>query len=344
MSIIAPIRDIRIAIVGCGPVVAQRYIPSLKKLKWIPTALFDTSAERRRPIAAMLGTRPVEADHPSSALDSFDAAIVEAPLALHAERCVELLQAGKHVLVEKPMATTGAACAEINRAAIEGRARIAVALMRRYAPGARWLKEAIDASALGRLKRFVMREGYDNWPLLTECMWRRQNAGGGALSDAGAHALDQIMWWFGAPSAVEYWDDVDGDDGVEANCLVRMGWPSGLEGEIELSRSRLLSNRLTIETEKGALSLATSGNLIESPGEAIGDGSSRMVTPRFKTINWSDLFQEQLVQFRAYAAGQPAIVVTGEEAAQSVDLIQRCYAARRPLDLPWIQYSVRKHA
>jgi len=123
-----------------------------------------------------------------------------------------------------------------------------------------------------------------------------------------------------------------------------MSWPSGLEGEIELSRSRLLSNRLRIETEKGALSLAMSGNLIKSPGEAIGDGSNRMVTPRFKTINWSDLFQEQLVQFRAYAAWQPAIVVTGEEAAQSVDLIQRCYAARRPLDLPWIQYSARKRA
>jgi predicted dehydrogenase len=330
--------------VGCGPVVSQRYIPSLKKLKWIPTAVFDPSTERRRSVAASLGNRPVEAERAGLALDAFDAAIVEAPLAQHAELCVELLRAGKHVLVEKPMALTGAACADINRAAVEGNARIAVALMRRYAPAARWLKQGIDASAFGRVTRFVLREGYDNWPLLTESLWLRENSGGGALSDAGAHALDQVLWWFGAPATVEYFDDADGDDGVEANCLVRMRWLSGLEGEIELSRSRCLSNRVTIETERGQLSLTTSGNLIKNSSNSAAAGASPIAAPAFKTINWTELFQEQLVQFRAFAAGQPATVVAGEEAAQSVQLIQQCYAVRRPLDLPWIHYSERQRA
>ncbi len=306
--------------------------------------MFDASPERRRSVAALLGTRPIEAERASLALDAFDAAIVEAPLAQHAELCSELLRAGKHVLVEKPMALTGAACAEVNRAAAQGNARIAVALMRRYAPAARWLKEGFDASAFGRVTRFVLREGYDQWPLLTESLWSRHDAGGGALSDAGAHALDQILWWFGAPGTFEYFDDVDGDDGVEANCLVRMHWATGLQGEIELSRSRLLSNRTTVTTEKGSLSLAMSGNLLKMATKAAGNGPSPIAAPRFKTISWSDLFQEQLVQFRAYAAGQPATVVTGNEAVHSVELIERCYAARRPLDLPWIPYSARQRA
>jgi len=170
-------------------------------------------------------------------------------------------------------------------------------------------------------------------------MWHRKLAGGGVLFDSGAHAFDQIVWWFGTPSAVEYFDDVDGKDGVEANCLVRLRWTSGLEGEIELSRSRLLSNRLTLETEKGLISLGMSGGICTGSAAMLGFRSAVVGAPPFKATGWDRLFKDQLVQFRAYVAGKPADVVTGEEGCLSVELTQCCYGARQRLQQPWTHYS-----
>jgi predicted dehydrogenase len=332
----------RIAIVGCGAVVEQRYAPTLKRLKLEPAAIFDTLAERRRSVGMLFGTRPVEAERASAALDAFDAAIVAVPHALHESLCVELLCAGKHVLVEKPMALTAISCRAMNRAADESDTKIAVALMRRQAHGGRWLKEAIDAQVFGRLDRFTIREGYPGgWPFATDSMWRKEQAGGGVLFDTGSHTFDQIVWWFGMPNAVEYFDDAD--NGVEANCLVRMGWSSGLKGEIELTRTRLLSNLLKLETEKGVLSLPMNGNAPTGSREMLGYRATKVGAPPFKPGGWSEFFRDQLEQFLAYVSGKPANVVTGKEAVQSIELIERCYAVRQRLEKPWIHYTERKH-
>jgi predicted dehydrogenase len=114
----------RIAIVGCGAIVERRYVSALLRMRWRPSALVDISAERRRSVAAQLGACPVQAEQAADCLDAFDAAVVLAPNAFHEPICVELLRAGKHVLVEKPMALTAAACAAMNRAAFKGRARL----------------------------------------------------------------------------------------------------------------------------------------------------------------------------------------------------------------------------
>lgn len=226
----------RIAIVGCGAAAEQRYVPALKQCGWLPTVLIDTSAERRFAVAALFGCAPVECEDAMAAADAFDVAIVATPHVLHERLCVDLLRAGKHVFVEKPMAHTKAACAAINCAATETGVKVAVGLFCRQAVAGRWLKEALQANAFGRICRFEISEGHEYvWPLTTDLMWRKEQAGGGVLIDTGAHTMDQVVWWFGEPDEIEYFDDADG--GVEANAIARMRWMSGLSGEIELSRT-----------------------------------------------------------------------------------------------------------
>jgi predicted dehydrogenase len=328
----------RIAIVGCGAVVEQRYVPVLKQLGWTPSALIDTSAERRRSVAALFGCAPAESEQAIAVADAFDAAIVATPHALHERLCVDLLRAGKHVLVEKPMAATEAACTAMNCAAAEAGAKLAVALFRRQGKAGRWLKEALQANAFGRLHRFEIQEGYEyNWPLTTDSMWRKEQAGGGVLADTGAHTMDQIIWWFGEPDEIEYFDDADG--GVEADALLRVRWMSGLKGEIELSRTRTASNALVLESEKGVLTLSMSGNNLGASSDAmLTFNSSEFHKPPFQPTSWMEMFREQLLHFDAYIQGQPTHVVSGEEAARSVALIERCYAVRRRLEHPWIHY------
>ena len=332
------ISPLRIAIVGCGAVVEQRYVPVLKQLGWMPTALVDTSAERRHSVAALFGSNPVESEEAIAVADAFDAAIVATPHALHERICVDLLRAGKHVFVEKPMAHTTAACIAMNSAAAESGAKLAVALYCRQATAGRWFKEALQANAFGTLHRFKIGQGYEyNWPLASDSMWRKEQSGGGVLVDTGAHTMDQIIWWFGEPDEIEYFDDADG--GVEADALARMRWISGLQGEVELSRTRTTSNALVLESKKGILTLSMWGDKLEASSASMLTFDSPMFQkPPFQPENWMDMFRAQLVQFDAYVRGQLAHVVSGDEAIRSVALIERCYATRRRLERPWIHY------
>jgi predicted dehydrogenase len=334
----AAIDTLRLAVVGCGAVIEQRYVHAFKKLKWMPSVLIDPSPNRSKSVAGMLGGRFAEAGRALELAEAFDAAVVSVPHALHEPLCLELLRAGKHVLVEKPMAETADSCARMNHAAGEGGARIAVALMRHQAPSLRWLKAALNADAFGKVKRFTIREGYEYaWPLTTDAMWRKEQAGGGVLMDTGAHTMDQVIWWFGEPDDIEYFDDCDG--GVEANCLIRMHWANGLEGEVELTRTRVLSNTIKLTAEKGRLSLGITGTGVTGD-EAMLGFASPLGKPPFAPIAGPGLFVHLLSNFNQYAQGRDdANVVTGEQAARSVALIERCYAARKRLNLPWIAYQ-----
>lgn len=328
----------RLAVVGCGAVIAERYIGAFSRSNWAPAVLIDPSQERRREIAGLLKSRPEEASSASAVLDKFDAAIVAVPHQLHEPVCVELLAAGKHVLVEKPMASSISACDAMNAAARNSGAKLAIALMRRQSKSGQWLKDAISAQAFGVLRKFVIREGYEYaWPLASDSMWRPAQSGGGVLMDTGAHTMDQIVWWFGTPDEIEYFDDNDG--GVEADALVRMRWKSGLEGVVELSRTRRLSNALHLHTDRGVLTMGMAASDVVGDNQMLEYASPRVGNPPFGSAISADFFITQMNAFADYIAGKDANVVDGEEGAKSVALIAQCYSVRRPLEMPWISYT-----
>jgi nucleoside-diphosphate-sugar epimerase len=234
------------------------------------------------------------------------------------------------------MATSAAACAAMKAAADAGQAKLAVALMRRQKTSALWLKSAFDAGAFGALRRFTVREGMEySWPLASDAMWRRSAAGGGVLIDGGAHVMDQIIWWFGEPDEIAYQDDCDGD-GVEADCVARLKWNSGLEGEIELSRTRKLSNQIVIEADRGRVELAIFGNTISGDAAMLRHAAPGIGRPPFAPQTAKQLFVEQLMNFAAFVQGSPANMPSGGEAARSVALIEKCYSQRTYLDRAWL--------
>lgn len=326
---------LRVAIIGCGAVIEQRYLAAFRKLRWQPSALIDPSSERRKKIASFFSNAPAQAQSAGELLDAFDAAIVATPHNFHEPLCIELLRAGKSVLVEKPMAPTFTACQAINAAASQGKAHVAVALMRRQSPALQWLKEALDAGAMGKLSSFTIREGYEySWPLATDAMWRKALSGGGVLMDTGAHTMDEVVWWFGEPDELEYFDDADG--GVEADCRIKMRWKSGLTGTVDLSRTTTLSNALTLHSDKGTFSVGMTGQ-----GAKAVRGTFDYVSPTVGAMPSAavDLFGKQLAAFERYIRGEPVVLATGEDGAKSVKVIERCYASRQSLNFPWTPYK-----
>jgi predicted dehydrogenase/nucleoside-diphosphate-sugar epimerase len=337
---VSAVHEMRFAIIGCGAVVEQSHVPALRSLRCRVTGLVDPSSQRRAVIQSALNMGSQESTHVDDLLASFDAAIVAVPHSLHEPICTQLLKAGKHVLVEKPMAISADACSAMMAAADAGQAKLAVALMRRQKKSFLWLKSALDAGAFGTLRRFTIREGMEySWPLASDAMWRRSAAGGGVLIDGGSHVMDQIIWWFGEPDEIAYQDDCDGE-GVEADCIVRLNWNSGLKGEIELSRTRKLSNQIVIEADHGRLELAIYGNTISGDATMLRYAAPRIGRPPFAPQTAGQLFAEQLRNFVTYVQGKPANIPSGGEAARSVALIEKCYAHRTYLDRTWLPRSL----
>ncbi len=320
---------LRIAVVGAGAVAERVHLPGLALSPEAEVAiLVDRSADRAAQMARLFGVSRVATDY-RDIIGQVDAAIIGVPHQYHAPIAVDLLRAGIHVLVEKPMALTTADCERMNAAAEESGRVLAVGLLRRCSPALRWVREAIAGGALGAIESFDIREGsVYRWPVASPSTFQ---IGGGVLADAGAHVLDLVVWWFGAWRSVRYRDDARG--GAEADCLVELEMANGARGRIELSRTREMANLCVVRGERGTIEVGTKSDAIISVRWHGDDVLSGRAVPA--PINVVDLFVPQFAQFvRAIRTGESP-VVTGVEAMQSVELLAECYAVREPWVLPW---------
>jgi predicted dehydrogenase len=124
------------------------------------------------------------------------------PTYLHVEAAVKALQAGVHVLCEKPLAVSSKEADKVVKAAAKAKGRFMTAMCMRFWPGWTWLKEAVEKKTYGRLcaavfKRFgsTPRWSWQNW-LLTPKL------SGSALLDLHIHDTDFVQFLLGRPKAV----------------------------------------------------------------------------------------------------------------------------------------------
>jgi predicted dehydrogenase len=139
------------------------------------------------------------------------------PTNLHYQVAVEALRAGKHVLVEKPMALTAAQCDEILREAEKSGRILMVAQVLRFVPSYRATAEMVKAGRLGAIRSAILRRrcSAPAWSL-----WLGQkNLSGGGIFDLLIHDIDFCLQVFGKPeaiSAVGYEDMPRGIDWITA--------------------------------------------------------------------------------------------------------------------------------
>ena len=196
------------------------------------------SAERAARFAQRHGVERSSADWQQAVTaPDIDAVVVGTPNSLHHRQTMAALAAGKHVLVDKPMATTVAEATDMVTAADGAGLVLAVGHMWR------WRREVIelrDRIAAGEVGRVVRTHGYGIHAGWGPSGWfvDPDLSGGGALIDMGIHAIDAVRFLLGDPTAVRVtaslgraYGDYDGridDDGV-----VLIDWAGGVRSVIE---------------------------------------------------------------------------------------------------------------
>lgn len=130
---------------------------------------------------------------------AIEAVVIATPHHLHEAHAVAALAAGKHVLLEKPMATSVAACDRIAAAARQAGTELALGhTMRFFAPLVA-AKAVLDRGELGAV-RFARGSMIKLWMEPNRRPWHHDPAcGGGLLLTAGIHVVDAVLWLIGAP-------------------------------------------------------------------------------------------------------------------------------------------------
>jgi predicted dehydrogenase len=328
---------VRIAILGCGAVTARGHLPALARIQDAQVkVLADINEDRAKQLATSFGVSYALTDY-HNAMDEFDVAIIALPHYLHAPVGLELLRAGKHLLMEKPMALTTAECDALLKAAKLGNAILSIGMVRRYLHSYRFVREVLQGGLIGQINSFDIQEGcVYNWPVASDFFFRRDKAGGGVLMDTGAHVLDSMLWWLGDCTTESYEDDAHG--GVEADCRAIVKTESGASGLISLSRLRDLRNTAIIHGKKASLEISMLNNEIKLTTADKRDellGTARTAGTNERGQNTLDLFVRQLEEWFKAIRGEPSECVTGDEGRRSIELIESCYAQRRMVLQPW---------
>jgi len=193
---------IRIALLGTGSIAQVVHLPILSSMPGVALqGVADLDRPRARAIAERMQVpRLFESDDAAIESDEIDAVVICTPSHLHEELAIAAMRAGKHVLVEKPIAFDAEGAERVCRVAEETGRCLMVAMNYRYRPDIQALKPFVRGGELG--DQFFMKAGWLNRKIRTlRPTWRHrlETAGGGALMDIGTQVLDLALWTLDYP-------------------------------------------------------------------------------------------------------------------------------------------------
>jgi predicted dehydrogenase/nucleoside-diphosphate-sugar epimerase len=344
-------RRVRVAVIGCGAVTKANLLPVLAGHDGVTVAaLVDRDLGRAQALARAYSVPRAVTDL-DPILDEIDAVVLATPPSHHAEATLSLVARGKHVLVEKPMATSLVDAAAMVDAADRARVALSVGLYRRMLPSVRLLRTLLESGDYGRPLAVDAEEGGPyGWQLATMAVLTKAGGGGGVLIDIGSHVIDAILFALpGAPRLHAYADNARG--GIETDSVLEASLTLGgreIPLRVELSRTRELRGSIRVECERATLELERA-NFTHVLIHPIAGADEEMPSPIRISAEWRQdgayvgyqAFRDEIDDWvSAIGAGRDP-VLSGRSVLPVVRLIEACYQQRSALDEPWVDEGLR---
>lgn len=261
---------IKIAVLGCGSIARYRHAPEYSANKnCVIAAFYDLVHERAKDLARQYGGKAVSCYDEILKDPSIDAVSICTPNYLHGQMTIKALNAGKHVLCEKPMAISLQEASEMVRTARDGKRILMIAHNQRLTLTHRKAKEILQRGDLGAVMTFgtcFKHAGPESWSIdQGKHIWffNKDNAHFGVLGDLGIHKIDLIRWLLGEDiievSALLHTSDKRDDNGnlidLEDNALCLLKTSGGKVGTMEVSWSNygMEDNSTVLYCEKGVM-------------------------------------------------------------------------------------------
>ena len=344
---------LKIGIIGCGKIAEVRHAPEYAENPNVElVAYFDTDLDRAQRLADVYGGQvyPGVAELLDSGVDAVSVCVANR---MHAQVTIQALEAGKHVLCEKPMSTTAGESRVMLEAAERAGKQLMIGLNQRYAKAHARAKVILESGELGEVLAFrttFCHPGPESWTGRKDSWFvNRRAASFGVMADLGVHKTDLIHYLTGQrivrTTAVLATLDKTLPDGspidVEDNALAIYTLESGAVGALYVSWTNYGAevNATQIYCTKGVLRLYDDPEfslIVERP-----DGVERLALDRLTSnkdqtsggrtsTGVIDAFVDSIVT-------GDAPVASGSSAAHAMDVIfanQRSAEIGAAVDVP----------
>jgi predicted dehydrogenase len=259
---------LKTAVIGCGSITRHRYAPELAAHPDVELVAFCDPVISRAEAYAGLHHAAAYRDYEDMLREQqVNLVVVCTPNVLHAPVALAAIEAGAHVIVEKPMASTEAEAEAMIEAARNRNVLLMVAQSQRLMPPHRKARELLAAGKLGRVLTFRSSFGHrgpEFWSVDGADSWffRKKEAIMGASGDLGVHKADLIRWLLqdevaevGAFVGTLHKENTDADD----NAIILMRMKAGAMGTITASWTfcRGEDNSTILWCENGAMKIGT---------------------------------------------------------------------------------------
>lgn len=332
---------LKIGIIGAGGIAQSRHIPALQKLenKAQVVALYDINQAQAKSVANKFSISHVP-ESTEKLFELVDAVIICTPNKFHKEMTVAALNAGLHVMCEKPMAMNASECNVMIEASERNHKLLTVAYHYRHTDAAIVAKKAIENGDIGvplviRIQA-LRRRKVPGWGVFTN----KELQGGGSLIDYGCHLLDLGLWLLGGdikpvevlgktynklskqPGQINDWGQFDYETfDVDDHVSSFMTFSNHLSMQFECSWSANIKEdqmHLSVSGENGGMNLY--------PFEIYRPQYGAYFTNSANVVHNEDIAAErQALNFVNSCLGKEEIVVKAEEARNVNLLIDAIY-------------------
>lgn len=355
---------LRTAIIGPGKVAHNhaRALMALPQSNFV--AVSGRNRHRAEEFAAQYGIAAYTNVTEMITQSNVEAVIICTPHPVHAKPAVAAMQAGAHVLVEKPLASTLADCDAMITMAKKADVKLGVVSQRRFYEPVQRVRMAIDAGKIGRpvLGTIVML-GWRDEAYYASNPWRGtwQAEGGGVLVNQAPHQLDLLQWFMGPIDELfGYWDNLNHPyievedtavavirfkNGGLGSILVSNSQKPGIYGKVNVHGSNGAS--VGVQTESGAMFIAgvtevaapPINDLWTIPGEEhLLERWQQEDQAAFAARNITQhYFNLQVEDFLQAILEDRSLLITGEQGRVTVEIfiaIYRSQQDRRPIRFP----------
>lgn len=310
---------VRVGIVGCGQ-MGRWHADAYKKNPLVQVVGFvDTDLEKAQKLAQSVNGKVFKSHREMIQHFKLDGVSICTVPATHRDIAVDFLNAGIHVLCEKPLAISLEQAQEMTREAHRVHKLLLTAFKFRFFEEVLAAKALLEKESLGRILSFrIMFGGYID--MTGSWYGRKEISGGGIIIDNGPHAIDLVRYLFGdiesATATVGHFQNMEVEDTAQIICVLK----DNSKGVIDLSWSTSIPAKsyLEIYGEDGTILLDTGG-----------------MSYKFKT--WDDwkrvnnqksikeAFALQIDHFVQAILTQNPVVVVNEDGLKAQEIIEAIY-------------------